>query len=99
MTSRQPFIASAVLTLGTMAIPATVVRDGAQHFAVQCANPTPVVLDEAIALSANDISHLERWPVHFFFSLRERCRCSRLEISSVSSGLATACRCLRDRCR
>jgi len=29
MTSREPFIASAVLTLGTMAIPATVVRDGA----------------------------------------------------------------------
>src|SRR5215470_15268464 len=99
MPSRQPFIASAVLTLGTMAIPATVVRDGAQHFAVQCVNPMPVVLDESIALSANDISHLERWPGHFFFSLRERWTRSALEIFRASSGLLTACRCLRDRCR
>ena len=49
----------------------TTVCDRAQNFAVQRVNPTPVVLDKSIALSANDISHLERWPVHFFFSLRE----------------------------
>jgi hypothetical protein len=75
------------------------VCDRPQHFAVQCVDPTPVVLDESIALSANDIGRLKRWPAHFFSSLRERCTRSRLEISNVSSGLGTACRCLRDRCR
>src|SRR5215469_1982385 len=122
MTGREPFIASAVLTLGTMAISTTVVGDGAmaatraliampaqhggatmcdrpQHFAVEGANPMLVVLDEAIALSANDIGHLQRWPAHFFSSLRERRTRSAVEISSASSGLVTACRCLRDRCR
>ena len=31
-----------------------------------------LLLNEAIALGANDIGHLEEGPSHFFFSLRER---------------------------
>jgi hypothetical protein len=73
--------------------------DGPEDFAVGPVDPTAVVLDEAIALCANDIGHLEGWPGHFFFSLRERWMWSRLESARVSSGLVTACRCLGDRCR
>ena len=73
--------------------------DGVEDFAVGPVDPAAVVLDEAIALSANDIGHLEEWPSHFFLSLRERLTLSRLETARVSSGLGTACRCLGDRCR
>ena len=73
--------------------------DGSEDFAVGPVDPTAVDLDEAIALCANDIGHLEEWPGHFFFSLRERWMLSRLETARVSSGLVTACRCLGDRCK
>ena len=122
LTSHDPLVASAALTLGAMAIPATVIRggaiataralvtmptecrgaaasDGAQHFPVSPVDPAEVVLNEAIALGANDIGHLEEGPSHFFFSLRERWTPSRLETGSASSGLGMACRCLRERCR
>jgi hypothetical protein len=39
--------------------------DRAQHFPVSPVDPTEVVLNEAIALSANDIGHLEEGPSHF----------------------------------
>jgi len=71
----------------------------AQHFPVSPMDPTEVVLDEAIALAANDIGHLEEGPSHFFLSLRDRFTLSRLEMCSWSSGLGTACRCLVERCR
>src|ERR1700730_16202707 len=74
-------------------------RDGPEHFPLGPVNPAAVVLDEAIALRANDIGHLEEWPSHFFLSLRERLTPSRPETSRVSSGLGTACRCLCERCR
>jgi hypothetical protein len=50
----------------------TATCDGPEHFSVGPMNPATVVLDEAIALSANDIGHLEEWPAHFFLSLPER---------------------------
>jgi len=122
LASRDPAIASPVLALGAVAIPAAVIGEGLiatartmvamstpscgtatsnglEHLAVSPVDPAAVVLDEAIALCANDIGHLERWPSHFFSSLRERWPGSRLESSSVWSGLVSACRCLRDRCR
>jgi hypothetical protein len=73
--------------------------DGAEDFAMGPVDPAEVALDEAIALCANDIGHLEEWPGHFFFSLRERWTWSRLETVRLSSGLVIACRCLGDRCR
>ncbi len=77
----------------------TAAGDGPEHFPVGPVNPAAVVLDEAIALCANDIGHLEEGPSHFFLSLRERWTSLRLETSRVSSGLVTACRCLGERCR
>ena len=62
-------------------------------------DPAEVVLNEAIALGANDIGHLEEGPSHFFFNLRERGTRSRLETSRASSGLGIACRCLGERCK
>src|SRR5215469_5208594 len=73
------------------------VCDRPQHFAVECANPMPVVLDETIALSANDIGHLKRWPDHFLSSLREHGTRCALQICRESSGLVTDCRCLLDK--
>src|SRR5580704_13085217 len=122
LPSHNPLVASAALTLGAMAIPATVIRggaiataralitmptecrgaaasDGAQHFPVGPVDPAEVVLQEAIALGANDIGDLEEGPSHFLFSLRERWTPSRLETCSASSGLGMAWRCLRERCR
>src|ERR1035438_7145383 len=43
--------------------------------------------------------HLEGGPAHRFISLLERFTSSGLETSIASSGLATACRWRRDRCR
>src|SRR6266576_2852097 len=122
LPSQDPLIASAALTLGAMAITATVIRGGAiataralitmptecrraaagdraQYFPVSPVDPTEVVLNEAIALGANDIGHLEEGPSHFFLSLRERGTPSRLETSRASSGLGIARRCLGERCR
>jgi hypothetical protein len=95
LPSRDPVVASPALTLGTVAIAAAVIRegaiatawalvpmpaqcrgaatcDGAEDFAVGPVDPATMVLDEEIALCANDVGHLERWPSHFFLSLRER---------------------------
>jgi hypothetical protein len=38
--------------------------DGRQHFQVQTGQPGSVAIDEALAYCANDVGHLERWPVH-----------------------------------
>ena len=122
LPSHNPLVASPALTLGAMAIPATVIRggaiataralitmptecrgaaasDGAQHFPVGPVDPAEVVLNEAIALGANNIGHLEEGRSHFFFRLRERWMPSRLESGSASSGLGMTCRCLGERCR
>ena len=65
--------------------------DGAQHFPVGPVDPAEVVLNEAIALGANNIGHLEEGQSHFFFSLRERWMLSRLEtlqrIERIGDGL------------
>jgi len=45
-------------------------------------NPGAAVADKAIPLCANDIGHLQRWPTHFFRSLREAWTSSRLESRS-----------------
>jgi hypothetical protein len=66
--------------------------NGVEHFDVLPVQPRPVVLDEAIAARANDISHLKGWPAHFACLLRERFTCVGAETASASSGFATACR-------
>src|ERR1700735_5659855 len=77
----------------------TAASNRAQYFQMGPMEPAEVAADEAIALGANDIGHLEEGPSHFFLSLRDRLTLSRLEICSWSSGLGTARRCLLERCR
>ena len=55
--------------------------------------------DEAVAVLSDDVGHLEGWPVHGFCSFRERWMLSGLDTVIVSSGLATAVRCLCERWR
>jgi hypothetical protein len=50
----------------------TAARNRTQNFPMSPMEPAKVAVDEAIALRANDIGHLEEGPSHFFFSLRER---------------------------
>ena len=46
--------------------------DGMQHLPLGPGEPGPAALDEALALCAKDIGHLEGGPNHFLCSLRER---------------------------
>ena len=48
-------------------------------------DPAEVAVDEAIALHANDIGHLEEGPSHFFLSLRQRRTPLRLDTSNKRS--------------
>jgi len=54
---------------------------------------------EVAARSANDVGHLEGGPAHRFVRLPECLTSLVLETSMASSGLATACRWRRDKCK
>ena len=97
---RDGLIAAArtLVTMSTQGSGATT-YEGKKNFQVDPVNPAAVVFDEAMALGANDIGHLQGRPAHFFCSLRDRFTSSRAEISSRSRGLGTACKCFCDRCR
>lgn len=73
-------------------------RDGAQHAPLMRGHAA-LRLEEASAVLANDVGHLEGWPGHRFCSLRDRRAVSGAAIAIASNGLATACRCRRERCR
>ena len=66
--------------------------DGAQYFQMRPPQPGSVVLDEALALRADDVGHLEGGPAHFLCSFRERFTWSGLDNSTLSSGVPAACR-------
>ena len=74
-------------------------RDGVQHFDMRPVQPAPAPFEEAGAAGANNVSHLEGWLVHLLarFTLPRTVADDETGISS--SGLATALRCMRDRCR
>ena len=74
-------------------------RDRPQHTEVLRGEPGAMGLDEACPVLANDVSHLNGWPGHRFWSRRERRAVSGAETGNVSSGFVTACKCRRDRCR
>jgi hypothetical protein len=74
-------------------------RDGVQHLPLCPRQPGPTAFDEALALGANDIGHLEGGPHHFLCLFREWWTISGPDTFRVSSGLATACRCRRERCK
>ena len=41
------------------------VLDGKEDAEMQPRQPRTVLVDEAVAVRADDIGHLERWPCHF----------------------------------
>ena len=74
-------------------------RDGAQYLDVRPVEPAPVLLDETGAGSANNVSHLDGWPVHLLARFTFPRTVVEDETGISSSGLATEVRCFRDRCR
>ena len=73
--------------------------DGEKHTDMQPGQPGPALLYQAIAMRADDIGHLERWPCHLLWSLRERFTWSRPDSSALSSGVPAARRWRSERCR
>src|SRR5438093_581727 len=73
--------------------------DSPEHVPMLPAHPGAVRLQEAIAVLAHDVGHLEGWPRHRLCFNRVRRAVSGAERVSASRGLATACRCVRERWR
>ena len=73
--------------------------DGVHHLAVLGGEMRSMPLQEAAAGYAEDVGHLKGGPVHRFTRLLECFTSLDVETVSASCGLATTCRCLRDRCR
>ena len=73
--------------------------NGIEHLAMHPCKVSLVLFPESVARCADDVGHLEGGPAHRFINLLERFTSSGLETSMASSGLATACRWRRDRCR
>jgi hypothetical protein len=46
--------------------------DSGQHFQVEPVEPATIVFDEVPARTANNIGHIQRWPVHLLVVLREK---------------------------
>jgi len=42
--------------------------NGAQHLDVLPTKPVAVSFDESLSRSADDVGHLQRWPVHLFLA-------------------------------
>ncbi len=74
-------------------------REGAEHAPVLRGQPGPVRLDEAIAVLSDDVGHLKGWPGHRFCLRRDRRAASGRDTVIASNGLATACKCRRERWR
>ena len=74
-------------------------RNGVEHFDMRPVQPAPAPLEEAGAAGANYVSHLNGWLVHFLARFTLPRTVAEEGTDSSSSGLATALRCLRDRCR
>ena len=75
------------------------VLDGEEHAEMQPRQPGAVLFNEAVAVRANDVGHLEGWPLHFLCSFRDRFTWSGLESSMLSSGVPAALMWRSDRCR
>ena len=48
----------------------TTARNGQQHFDMLPTEPVAISFDECVSRSADQISHLERWPAHLLFQLQ-----------------------------
>ena len=88
MTASRTSIAMAAERSGAAA------QNGAKSFELLKAEARSIPIQEAIALRAKDVGHLEGGPSHsLFFRLKLRLMFSVLERSRPSSGLLTACKC------
>ena len=67
-------------------------RDRPEHTPMLPRHPRAVGVQDAIAMSAHDVGHLEGWPRHRLWSRRVRRTVSIPETDIASSGFATACR-------
>src|ERR1035437_1181598 len=75
-------------------------QNGTKRFELLKVKARSIAIQEAIALRAKDVGHLEGGPSHFsFFRLKLRLMFWVLDRARLSSGLVTACRCRCDRCR
>ena len=74
-------------------------NNGIEHLAMHPCKMRLVLVPESVARCADDVGHLEGGPTHRLIFLLERFTPSGLETSIASSGLATACRWRRDKCR
>ena len=72
-------------------------RDGPEDAPMLSGHPDLVRLQKTIAMLAHDVGHLEGWPAHRFCSRRDRRAVSGADTGIESNGLATACRCRRER--
>ena len=73
--------------------------DGVHHLAVLEGEMRSMPVEEAAAGSTQNVGHLKGGPAHPFTRLLECFASLVVETVSDSSGLATACRRRRDRCR
>jgi len=74
-------------------------NDGIEHLAMRPCKMRPLPFPETVARRADDVGHLEGGSAHRLIFLLERFTSSGLDISMASSGLGTACRWRRDKCR
>ena len=68
------------------------VHDRAHHLQLLKTDSVSMMVDEAGALRAKDVGHLNRWAGHGFWFLLDRFTVSSLEIGIDSTGLTTACK-------
>jgi hypothetical protein len=73
--------------------------DGPEDAPMLPGHPGRMPLQETLAVLAHDVGHLEGWPRHRRCFSRVRRAVSGADRVSASRGLATACRCVRERWR
>jgi len=73
--------------------------DGVHHLAVLGGEMRSMPLQEVAAGATQNVGHLKGGPVHPFTRLLECFTSLDVDTARASSGLATACKCRRDRCR
>jgi hypothetical protein len=74
--------------------------NGPKGFELLKVEARSIPVQEAIAVRAQDVGHLEGGPSHsLFLRLKLQLMFSVLESARLSSGLITACKCRCDRCR
>ena len=74
--------------------------NGTKRFELLKVKARSIPIQEAIAVRAENVGHLEGGPSHSLsFRLKRRLTFSLLDRVSVSSGLVTICKCRCDKCK